>query len=141
MHGLVATLCVALVAAGVAGIAYRWSRPQPIGFAEEVKASSARCSTEEPLDAAEMVRGFELTCTMIDAAPGNSDRPYVQVRLEDCDDWQRLDHDDSPDPVTITARLDPCGVTMGSLEWQVCQTHGGPLPDDCDDGSTDLPST
>ena len=76
---------------------------------------------------------------MRDSAPGNRDRPYVQVRLEGCDDWQRLDHDDGPDAVMILTRLAPCGGLPSALQWQVCQTHGGPLPDDCTDGSSDLP--
>ena len=138
--GAVATLCVAVLVAGVAAVAYRLNRPQPIAFSADIKATSAHCSAEEPLTADEVDGGFDLTCTMADDAPGNRDRPYVQVRIDGCDDWQRLDHDDGPDPVTITARLAPCGTPVETLDWQVCQTHGGPLPDDCHDGTTDLSS-
>lgn len=130
-----------LVAAGIVGAVNLWSRPRSLGFAEDIKATSAGCESEGPLRGEDVAAGFDLTCTMADAAPGNSDRPYVQVRLDGCDDWLRLDHDDGPGPVTITTRLEPCAAVPGAVQWQVCQTHGGPLPDDCVDGSTELPST
>ncbi len=136
-----ATLCMCLVAAGIVGAVNRWSRPRSLSFSEDIKATSARCESDGPLEAQDVAVGFDLRCTMRDSAPGNTDRPYVQVRLEGCDDWQRLDHDDSADPVTVTTRLNPCAGGPDSVQWQVCQTHGGPLPDDCVDGSTDLPPT
>ena len=77
---------------------------------------------------------------MSDDAPGNDDRPYVQVRFDGCDDWERLDHDDGPDPVTVSTKVSPCGAETAALDWQVCQTHGGPRRDDCHDGSTELPT-
>ena len=138
--GAAATVSLALVVAAVAGIAHWWSQPRAIGFAEDIKATSATCSSDEPIAADDVLRGFDLTCTVVDDAPGNSDRPYLQARLDGCDDWQRLDHDDGPAAVTISTRLAPCGTDPAVLEWQVCQTHGGLLPDDCDDGTTDLPS-
>jgi len=138
--GAAATVSLALIVTAVAGIAHWWSQPRAIGFAEDIKATSATCSSDEPIAADDVLRGFDLTCTMVDGAPVNGDRPYVQVRLDGCDDWQRLDHDDGPAAVTISTRLAPCGTDPAALEWQVCQTHGGLLPDDCDDGTTDLPS-
>src|SRR5690606_11439850 len=136
-----ATASVALVAAGFAGAVYRLTRPDHVHFAADIKATSASCQSATPIRAEHLAFGFDLTCTMIDGAPGNRDRPYVQVRLEGCDDWQRLDHDDGPDPVAVTTRVEPCGTVPDALHWQVCQTHGGPFPDDCHDGSTDLPPT
>ncbi len=111
-----------------------------LGFEEDIKATSARCASGEALTRDDVIAGFEMTCTMVDASPGNRDRPYVQVRLDGCNDWHRLDHDDSAEPVAITTRLTPCGSESDTLQWQVCQTHGGLLPDDCEDGTTDLPS-
>ncbi len=129
---------VAAVAVGVT----RWlDRPATVGFAEDIKATSARCDSEGPLRGDDVVGGFEMTCTMTDSSPGNRDRPYVQLRLDGCEDWHRLDHDDGAEPVVITIRLEPCGPQPDSLSWQVCQTHGGLLPDDCDDGSEGLPTT
>ncbi len=89
-----------LVAAGIVGAVNRWSRPRSLSFSEDIKATSARCESDGPLEAQDVAVGFDLRCTMRDSAPGNTDRPYVQVRLEGCDDWQRLDHDDS-EPRTI----------------------------------------
>lgn len=110
-----------------------------VAFEEDIKATSARCTTGEALGPDDVRAGFDLTCTMVDGAPGNRDRPYVQVRLDGCPEWQRLDHDDGDRPVVVITRLAPCLPDPASLRWQVCQTHGGPLPDDSDDGSTDLP--
>lgn len=111
-----------------------------IGFGEDIKATSARCASDEALRRDDVAGGFEMTCAMSDAAPGNRDRPYVQLRLDGCEEWLRLDHDDGAEPVAVTVRLEPCGPGDGTLDWQVCQTHGGPLPDDCDDGHEELPS-
>ena len=135
---LVATVVVSVVALLAVGAYWRQDQSVTVSFDRTVKDSSADCSSESQVSQADVAAGFELTCTMIDAAPGNSDRPYVQVRLEGCDDWQRLDHDDSPDAVAITAHLEPCDADVGFLEWQVCQTHGGPYSDDCVDGSEPL---
>lgn len=138
--GAAATLCVAVLIAGIAAVAYRLNQPQPITFGAGIKATSAHCSSHGPLTADEVASGFDLTCTMADDAPDNHDRPYIQVRIGGCDDWQRLDHDDGPNPVTAATHLAPCSPPVEILEWQVCQTHGGPLPDDCHDGTTALPS-
>ena len=138
---LVVLAAVAVLLAGVVGL-HRWQLEQPVtlGFEEDIKATSARCASGEALTRDDVIAGFEMTCTMVDASPGNRDRPYVQVRLDGCNDWHRLDHDDSAEPVAITTRLTPCGSESDTLQWQVCQTHGGLLPDDCEDGTTDLPS-
>lgn len=111
-----------------------------IAFDEAIKATSAQCASRKALTRSDVLAGFEMTCVMFDAAPGNRDRPYVQLRVDGCDDWHRLDHDDNPEPEVITTGLAPCGPEPETLEWQVCQTHGGLLPDDCHDGRTDLPS-
>jgi len=141
-HPALAVLAaLGVLLAGVVGV-HRWqeNRPVTIAFDEDIKATSARCASGEALTREDVLAGFEMTCVMVDASPGNRDRPYVQVRLDGCADWHRLDHDDNPEPVVITTGLAPCGPEPDTLEWQVCQTHGGLLPDDCDDGSTDLPS-
>jgi hypothetical protein len=135
---------VLAVVAAVGGLAVGFARwragPTTITFVERIKATSGECASEQPLRAADVAAGFEMTCTMSDASPGNRDRPYVQLRLDGCEDWQRLDHDDGADPVAITVRLQPCLPHTDEIDWQVCQTHGGLLPDDCDDGSEDLPT-
>lgn len=126
---------------GLSAAVIAWSgRPRTISFADDIKASRADCASVEKVEADDLVVGLVLTCTMADAAPGNRDRPYVQLRLEGCDDWTRLDHDDGDDPVVLTTWLRPCGEPPGSVQWQVCQTHGGPLPDDCADGSSRFPA-
>ena len=138
---LAALAVIAVVGAIAVGFNQWPNRPVTVGFEEDIKATSARCASDEPLHRSDVVAGFEMTCTMSDASPGNRDRPYVQLRLDGCDEWQRLDHDDGTEPVVLTVRLEPCGPETGPLHWQVCQTHGGPLPDDCDDGTEELPTT
>lgn len=135
------TVAVLLVTLGLGVGAWRWwHRPVAVAFDEGVKETTGECTSVEPLSAAEAGLGFPMTCTMVDAAPGNRDRPYVQLRLDGCDDWQRLDHDDGIEPVVLTVDVEPCGTAPTELQWQVCQTHGGLLPDDCDDGTTELPT-
>lgn len=129
---------VALVLGVAFSVTWWRDRPATVGFAEDIKATSAECTSTESLRPGDAQHGLDLSCAMTDASPGNRDRPYVQVRLDGCDDWQRLDHDDGAEPVVITVDLEPCGTEPTDLQWQVCQTHGGPLPDDCDDGTTDL---
>jgi hypothetical protein len=131
---------VGIIVAGVGGF-HRWKEEEPVtvGFGEDIRATSAHCTSGEPLTRDDVLAGLEMTCIMTDASPGNRDRPYVQLRLDGCD-WKRLDHDDGSEPVVSTAGLLPCDPEPETLTWQVCQTHGGPLPDDCEDGSTDLPT-
>ncbi len=138
--GVVMALALVVGLAGSAIGSYWVNRPHPIDFDASIGATTAGCSSDGAVSVARVSDGLDLTCTMSDEKPGNGDHPYIQVRFDGCDDWERFDHDDGTDPVTIQTQVSPCGPESATLDWQVCQTHGGPLPDDCHDGSTDLPT-
>ena len=113
------------------------SETQPLTFEDSIKQTEVVCTSRIPIGEDELQVGFELDCELLDTRPGNEDRPYVEVSVNGCA-RVRIDGTDEADPVSRTALIEPCGAPISLLDWRVCQTHGGLLPDDCTWGSIKL---
>lgn len=127
---MAAVAVVALVMAGGWVLRGCRSEPEPLTFGGSIKQTVVECETEQPIGRQERNAGVQLRCSLLDTRPSNSDRPYLRAWVDGCDET-RVDGEDASDPVIVSVHVRPCGQAMSELHWQICQTHGGPLPDDC----------
>ena len=140
--GSVATALGCLVGVVVVGVLIflgltfvRWAlrdehEPNQLAFAASIKDTSVSCSSTKPIEENAKSIGFTIKCELLDARPGNTDRPYVELWANGCDRY-RLDGEDIGDAVFLWKFLVPCEASITKIAWRICQTRGGPLPDDC----------
>jgi len=115
----------------VAGLATACDKQQMDTWRGSIKKSSMSCNFRGKdvwPGGGGTVQNVDVHCYFQSTA-GGGEHPYALVHVSGCSPYRINGSDGSDTFVNLSCVGDP----FGDLGFQACQTHGGPLPDDCTD--------